>query len=836
MWLPILTPSNRLNKYPTFNPLATMSKRFSLLMLVITTTLATATYAEERRQLSPPEKLLIRFCGNCHSQTDPRGELNLLGLNRDIASGVDADYWHEALNQLASGEMPPGDEDQPTDNERQKLANWIRSGLKIAAANARTTGGQVVLRRLTRYEYQNTMHDLFGLRLNFAKDLPPEPKSPSGFYNNGQNLLMSPMQMETYLQTAVRALDLSFSTPTTSESYLYFIESRTARTEDQEKQALASKKEGLDPATFPPKGLSKKASRVNVGGKDGLFVFPLNSDEFDLRRANHTSFDGVLLGPTYRQLYTLNQWPTKGEMLIRIRIAAANGTPHVTFGMGYRASGAVLNVKPIADAYINGTCEQPQTIELRIRMEEVPVFLSGKPKFRGQMISVVNNSISSDVLLDSIEIIYPAPPLEGQHPILATREDSMTEIEFAAATLRKFVPKAYRRPVADNEIGELMNLYHELQQRRPDTLDALRDTLAVVLTSPHFLYIAEPRLESEPRKLTAHETATRISYFLWSTMPDKRLRELADNGELLNPETLRAETIRLLNDSQIEQFIRNFTYQWLDLGALDQVTIDPKKYQQWDADLKHDAAEETYAFMRHVFNQNISALAFLKSDFVMLNDRMAEFYGFEPLQGSVFRAVPNTANPLRSGVTGQASFLAGNSTGSDSHPIKRGVWITRQLFNDPPPPPPANVPELDESQLKNGLSVVQLLAAHRDNPACNDCHKKIDPWGITLEQFDAIGRFRAHDNEKQPITIDVTLPGGDIVDSPIAMQQFLISRRHEAFATAVVENILMYGLGRELEFTDAETVKKHTAEFIKDGYRLKPLIVRIVTDDAFRIK
>lgn len=807
-----------------------------ILPIVLLTLSALPTGGTAKERSTQPQKLLTRYCGGCHGQKEPSGAINLLSLNRDIASGIDADHWHEALNQLATGEMPPEDAQQLSDADRQTLIHWIRSGLDAAAKNARTTGGQVTLRRLTNYEYQNTMADLFDLNINYAKDLPPEPKSPSGFYNNGQSLLMSPLQMETYLQIARRALDISFASPSETESYRYFIAAQRERTEDQKKQALASKKPNPDPNSFTPKGLSKKASRVNVGGKDGLFVFPLTTEQYELQKANHSTFDAALLGPTYRQLYTLDKWPTHGEMLIRIRLATENESPHVTFGMGYRASGAVLNVKPIGDAFIHGTADSPQTIEFRVHMEEVPVFLSGKAKFRGQLISIVNNSISSPVLLDSIDVIYPAPPRDAAHPILASRGEDMTDAEFAAATLRQFVPKAYRRPVSDDEIAELMALYHQLQQRRPDSLEALRDTLAVVLTSPHFLYLAEPRLDSESRTLNNHELAARLSYFLWSTMPDSQLRELADSGDLLNPETLEQEALRLLNSPQIDQFIRHFTYQWLDMSALERVAVDPDVYPQWDIDMQHDMAEETYAFVRHVLENDLSALSFLKSDFIMLNDRMAALYGFAPIQGSEFRAVSNSATPIRSGLTGQASFLTGNSTGIDSHPIKRGVWITRQLLNDPPPPPPPNVPELDESQLEDGLSVSELLAEHRNNPACNDCHKKIDPWGITLEQFDAIGRFRSADHHQRPITIDVTLPGGSRASNSLDMQQALMDQQHQRFARATVENILMYALGRELEFTDSSTVEHLTAEFIQNGYRLKPLVVRIVTDDAFRIK
>ena len=256
-----------------------------------------------------------------------------------------------------------------------------------------------------------------------------------------------------------------------------------------------------------------KASRVNVGGKDGLFVFPLNSEEFALRKANHRSFDGALPGPTYRQLYTLDKWPTQGEMLIRIRLAAANGKPHVTIGMGYRASGAVLNVKPIGETLVNGSTDSPQVFEYRIRMEEVPVFLSGKPKFRGeddfsgQQFNVLGCSARQHRGRFTLHL------LRILHPVLAERAGGMTDGEFAEATLRKFVPLAYRRPVSEQEYHELMALYTELQQRRPDSMEALRDTLAVVLSSPHFLYVTEPRLESESRELNAYELGYQVILF-----------------------------------------------------------------------------------------------------------------------------------------------------------------------------------------------------------------------------------------------------------------------------------------------------------------------------------
>ncbi|WP_197442914.1 DUF1592 domain-containing protein [Lignipirellula cremea] len=814
-------------------------------------------------ELAEVNAILQQSCISCHGPKTSKAGLRLDQLDRDLVAGDDAELWHEVLNQISAGDMPPAEADPLEGKARQRLTAWIRTGLEAAAVQRRSTQGQVVLRRLTRYEYQHTMEDLLGLSIDFSSDLPPEAISPNGFLNNGQTLLMSPVQLETYLQAARQALELFLNPPALSEAYHYYVASHAAQAADLQQQSKGKAtpgKQGKKAKTArqpEPQGYTRKSKATNVGGRDGLFIFPLSPAELAEQKAGHSTFEPIIIRPEFRQTYTLDAWPTEGEILVRVRAAGGNGQPQMTVAMGYRASGAVLNLKPLGRRIVTGTADEPQTFEFRARMEALPVFLSGKDKFRGELVTVTNESITSDLLLDSVEVIYPAPQLLTAHQVLLDREAFVDETTFVEAVLRKFVPRAFRRPVAEAEIQRLLALHALMLQRSQNRQTALRDTLAVVLSSPQFLYLSEPRTEGDARTLNDHELASRLSYLLWSTMPDDELRQLADDGKLGDPQVLSVQVKRLLADERSERFVQNFVYQWLDLGGLGRVAVNPEHFPQYNDDLQRDSAEETYAFFRHVLRHDLPALEFLDSRFVMLNDRMAKHYGVANVAGSQFRPLPNAAIPQRSGLLTQASILTANSNGVESHPIKRGVWLLRQLLNDPPPPPPPNVPQLEEATLEQGLTLSQRLQEHRNNAACFDCHQKIDPWGLTFENYDAIGRWRGADLSAQKpmgarksaraerageVSVNVSrdasavLPGNVSVSGLREMQQHLVQSKSKAFARALTENLLIYALGRSLEFTDAPAVDTLTEAFIDDGYRLAPMIERIVLHEIFRTK
>ncbi|MBC8288853.1 MAG: DUF1592 domain-containing protein, partial [Planctomycetes bacterium] len=601
------------------------------------------------------EVVLKKHCVRCHGEKTQEARLRVDRLDRDFLSGKDADVWHEVLNKVTGGEMPPEDEPPLSTAERKALVEWIRGGLKAAAEHRRSTGGQVVIRRLTRYEYQHTMEDLLDLAMDFSSDLPEEAISQDGFLNNGQTLLMSPIQMETYLQVARRALDIrlgiaareneSSNGGKSQQNWLFHIDS------DAERQALLSK---TKPAPSPPVNPKKKPKKKrpakakdgmqqrdigqNTGGRDGIYVNPLSVEEFEKRRSTGRPFEPVTIKPNFRQVYTLTGWPLEGEILVRVRVAAGStGSPKMTALVGFRASGAVMTMKSIGSGLVTGSPDEPQTFEFRARMENLPVFLTGKEKFKGEHLAISNDSISADLLLDSVEFICPAPRRRDFESAFLDRHAGDTNTRYALRVLHRFTRVAWRRPVTREELERLVELYEDIAERSGRHDIALRDTLAAVLSSPNFLYLAEPATEDAAKgnSLTDHELAARLSYFLWSTMPDRELRGLADVHQLRNEEMLAKQTRRLLADPRSERFVRNFTYQWLDLNGLARVAVNPEYFPKYDDDLKSASAEETYAFFREVLRSELPVTTFLPSYFAMHNDRMAPHYSIHGVCASL---------------------------------------------------------------------------------------------------------------------------------------------------------------------------------------------------------
>ncbi len=778
------------------------------------------------------EAVLSRHCVRCHGPKIKKAELRLDELDRDFVNGNDAEHWQEVLNQVAAGEMPPKEALALPDADRQRLTVWIRSSLEMAATQRRNSSGRVELRRLTIDQYQQTMEDLLGFRLEFSKDLPPDSVSKDGFLNNGQTLFMAPSQVETYMEVARRALDISFDTVSADKELYYFVAAKAEREADFEtwKKRTAQHEAHLERASdgrpakpnpkYPrpepvPTGHTRKTDRIYGNSHGGLLIQPISKEQYAEKRvANSRTFDGVPVSPGFRQMYGMANWLLRGELLVRVRAAGSGGMVKMTVSLGYRSSETILNLRPIGSVIVG----DDEIFEFHARMENLPVLLTGKEKFHAELITIANDSVSTPLILDSVEIVFSPRSEATEHAVL----DDTPE-----ATLRKFVPRAWRRPISDEEIQGLLDLHRQLSQnevalpvdvgRDPRASAALRDTLAAVLSSANFLYRTEPRVSGKEHALSDHELACRLSYFLWNTMPDAELRRIADAGELRT--RLATQLARMLADAKSNRFLRSFVYQWLDLGGLDRVAVNPENFPEYTSELKADSAEETYALFDHILRQDLPATQLLKSDFVMLNDRMAQHYGVQHLTGSNFRPVP--APEHRGGLLSQASFLTANANGVDSHPVKRGTWILRRLLNDPPPPPPPNVPMLGAAKVgTDRLTIAQRLEQHRDNAACFDCHQKIDHWGLALENFDAIGKWRGLDTE---------LDSNDI-------QRRLLDERKNQFAKAFTEKLMTYALGRSLDFSDSAAVDALAAEFVSSQYRIRKLIECIVLGETFQTK
>ena len=369
----------------------------------------------------------------------------------------------------------------------------------------------------------------------------------------------------------------------------------------------------------------------------------------------------------------------------------------------------------------------------------------------------------------------------------------------------------------------------------PTFESTIKEFLPVILASPNFLYLAEPAAEN--KQLTSYELASRLSYFLWSTMPDRQLLDLAGRDELSKPHVLRQQVTRMLEDDRSDEFIRNFVDQWLDLDSVQRVAINKDRHKDFWDETKAAMQSETRSFFAEILRHDLSALNLIDSDFTMLNDHLAEHYRVANVTGPEFRRVALRPDDRRGGLLTQGSVLYGGSDGKDSHPIRRGVWLLRKLLDDPPPDPPPNVPDLDQTDPKlSGKPLKEQLELHRDNPACANCHQQIDPWGIAFEDYDAVGRWRGTKGDRNfvPDAAASTLQDGTKIESLQDLKSYLLDHRQEDFARAVTKNLLIYALGRSLDFSDEEFVSELSQEFQENDFRLRSLIEGIVLSEAFQ--
>ncbi len=797
-----------------------------------------APQADEFQQRVQP--ILSQFCYRCHGPEKQEADLRLDTLDADLLRGNAAETWHDVLNRLNLGEMPPEDEPQPTDDQREGLVGWLTGEFQRLWESKSSTGGRTVLRRLTRYEYQNTMRELIGLDLSYSKDLPPESFSKDGFKNNGAVLGMSPLQLEFYLEAARTALRKAIVVGDRPQVYRYHI------TES-------------DPSTKP-----KKIMASNRVGPDAVF------------------------------LARMMEFPREGDFLVRVKASAIvpDGMPaprmRVTIGV---RSDVYVAERTVGEVDVLANQDSPEIYEFRGRIEEFP--LPGhNPKFPGLLVTVNNDYESTapkrpkkqvrqllqaanvkpkrkkkgepapveppvpktptepTILVDLLEFEGPLAdewPPPSHTRILPASSDDQDERAYARDVLARFMRRAFRRPVTKGEIDEMLVFFDNARPRCDTFEETMREVLALVLISPDFLYLVETRADDEGRQpLDAFELASRLSYFLWSSMPDEKLLELAESGRLLEPGVLTEQTRSMIADPRSQNFVDQFATQWLDLSSLDRIAVNPEYYPDFDDRLKQDMRQETLHFVAEILHHDLSCLNFLESDFAMLSKRLAQHYGIEGPESDDFERVRLRRKDRRGGLLTQGSMLLGNSTGEDSHPIRRAVWIRERLLDDPPAPPPPDVPELNQEDADFArLSLRRQLELHRTKAACNSCHRNIDPWGIPLEQYDATGRWRTEvlrkvpkkkDLQTAPVESSTTLPDGTAVDDLRGLKAYLRDHQQDRFARALVRKLLAYSLGRSLEFGDEPAVDALTQLFAANDYRLSDLITGIVRSEPFMTK
>ncbi len=532
--------------------------------------------------------------------------------------------------------------------------------------------------------------------------------------------------------------------------------------------------------------------------------------------------------------------------------------------------------------------QQTQTYEIRGRIEDFPLPSRSQSKFPGLLIKVANvyddgsplpGQVTVEVPvkgkkkpkktkvwpdepqmpklhIESVEFVGPVyvdwPPKHHTDILFDSPKRDSDEREYVAEVLDRFLFRAYRRPVTAEDIQPFLRFFDRARSTLPTFEEAIRETLAMVLISPDFLYLMEPAGDSK-RALNQWEIASRLSYFLWSSMPDENLLAAAERGVLTVPDELNHVSANMLEDSRAWQFVDQFVDQWLDVAAVDRVAVNPEFYPHWDDRLKPSVREEPKRFFAEVLHQRLSALNFLDSDFAVLNAPLARHYALAGPRGMSFERVALPADSHRGGILAQASLLLGNSTGEDSHAVKRAVWIRERILDDPPADPPANVPSLDaENPDFAKLPVRRQLEVHRQQASCNDCHRGIDPWGIALEGFGADGLFRTVIPRRlppvagtkgdrgrlfeQPVESRTTLPDGTTIGGLEELKAYLLATRRDQFARALVTKLLSYAVGRTLELTDQPAIENLTADFIAHDYQLHHLVQAVIASEPFLTK
>lgn len=916
-----------------------------------------------QRQIKP---ILARYCTQCHDADTTKADLRVDTLDATF-DGPQGETWHDILNRVVIGEMPPQDGPEFPTAERRKLVDWIRNKLESLEEQKRN-GDQTVVRRLTGYEYNNTMRDLTGIALDYSVDLPPDSSSRNGFKNNGSALGISAIQMEYYVRAARRAMAKAIVNGPPPEVHRHRFETSSASNTPKVKTPIGNRmapggrffgkmleypREGdfivrVKASSLIPDGQGIPRMQLSIGLRSDtvsptkllgeidvanpetlpqIYEFRGRMEEFPLPGHN-PKFPGVTiivsnayddgLPPEPAIDYPINKlsrneakqvalhakeralvlpelenssYNTKGKLVRAIAKAAESLQKHIEeLRLIDADSKAEIDLACRIFEANNASKKLKNSLRQFSKDREIDYTTLVEAFERKNAVRIADHQIvlakfkhltplnrkdknairallppetpRSTLVLESLEFEGPIysqwPPVTHQKllpqlPGEIVSNDGSTNTpslerqrERAKQAIGRFMKDAFRRPITKTDIAYVLEFYDEVRPRSETFEEAMREAFVMILVSPDFLYQLEPGTTPDPRALTPHELATRLSYFLWSTTPDAELTHLADSGALREPATVAAQVQRLLHSEQSNEFIEHFTDQWLDLSGIDRVAINPEYYPDFDNKLKISMRKETQAFFSELVHQDLSALNLIDSNFLMLNVELAKHYGIHGPKGSEFERVVLPNDSSRGGLLTQASVLLLNSTGEDSHPIRRGVWLRSRLLDDPPAPPPPDVPELD-SQSKDAaeLSVRQQLEQHRSREACNDCHRGIDPWGLPFENFDAIGKFRTDalritPQKRKKVRVNVSsnsvLPNGKSIENISELKQHLLNSEKRRFARAIVSRLLEYSTGRAIVFSDRDSVEKLTDQFEAAEYRLSDLIVAIVQSDLFQTK
>lgn len=846
--------------------------------------------AETPKTVLTPDSIEPFFethCYDCHDAVTAKGDLNLEELTRSIADSADALNWQDILDKLNAGEMPPEDKPQPSKDELAKVVGDLTESLQSAQQLLRDSGGEIALRRLNRREYEATVKELLGIRI-MAEQLPADPGGR--FDTIGQNQSLTSIDLENYFEQAQEVVRTAMHWAVLPREKARVVRKDFANSGNMEKkihEILEKVQEVHDTdRSYTEVGLTEyEWNRYNRGSEK----YPRHAEYRDRRNLAAYYQDNLEYHPLGRMLPIRNLVNSMGISFqpdarawyrlrasagvvdgVKIRRSIRMTIPHAGKGAG--------NGKPIGSFYVTGSIKEPSTHEMLWHPEFEDDFRpttavkARKSVWFGedQRGRPPNNQlyqhyrpIEPDVPDETILVRWleaegpyydkktPFEELVDTYKVAMASDEELDEV--AEAFLKQFAAAAFRgREVSTEFVAKLYTYYQTQRSDGKSFREAMVDPLALILSSPRFLYLVNPDIgeEEATRALDAVSLANRLAAFLWSGPPDEELMRVAANGSLLEEEILLEQTERMLGHPRAKEFYEGFISQWMHLKRLDSVGLSTRFFLHFTDAYLLSAKQEPVEFFKTLVEENLSVANLIDSDFVTINGVLAAKYGLtDHYSGDGFKKVSLPADSPRGGLMTQGAFLAIGTMGNRTSPVIRGSLVKEVLLNDPPPPPPPNVPELIDSSAEPLPSVRTLVEIHQKKAQCASCHARFDFIGLGLENFDAIGMWREEElvtdaeifsNLKNPRTkrklypVDASgeLPNGETFEDVQGLKAALM-KEQRTVAGSVFEGLLCYALGRDVSFTDLPLIEEVLDDLEADQFRVREMVKRVVTSRPF---
>jgi hypothetical protein len=729
------------------------------------------------------QPFLKKHCTGCHNDKNANGGLDLKQFSNQHQALAKPEVWERVLERLQTGDMPPKPLPRPASKQQEAVASWIDSSLKRLDAEQKPDPGRVTARRLNRVEYANTIRDLVGVKFDPSSDFPADD-SGYGFDNNGDVLSLSPVLLERYLKAAGNI-------------------ARAAIVAPGDRIAPSRERISLD-GSLPGESSPRRPLQANV--------------EVDL--------------------------PASADYRLVVRIKDNRRKP---------VDGGVLLVQFSNQKEMSFSIAGASNQDNFITEYELPQFFA-KQGVHALSVKLLNSSMQLEKVADAKDptkyMALMSAELRGPFNVKSAGPHTLHRKFLPCAqpscekqVLKSWMRRSFRRPVSEAEVTRLANLSAKARKQGASFEESMQVALQAILVSPHFLFRVE-RLDAlapnalapnarlaEVRSLNGYEIASRLSYFLWSTMPDEALFAAADSGALTTEAGLQKEVRRMLADSKAASLVKNFAGQWLQLRNVLQAKPDKDLFPKFNQELRSAMIRETELFFDEIIRKDRSIVDLFNGKFTYLNQTLAEHYGIADVKGAEFRRV-ELDGQQRGGILTHASVLTISSYPTRTSPVIRGIWVLENLLGTPPPPPPPDVPELEAAKAEKGASLRKILELHRANPTCASCHAKFDPLGFGLENYDAIGRWRETESGV-PVDSSGVMPSGRTFKGPAQLKEIL-AQDADLLARAMTRKLMTYGLGRGLERYDRPAVEKIVQRMKQDGYKFSSMVLGITESLPFQ--